>query len=685
MTRAKDISKIVTDANLSGTLDVTGNLTVGDGDSWRTAEKTVQIRNTTLFDSTFGYGALAHNYYIDSSGTPRYTASDDAMLLQMDGNFKFRLADSGTSGDAVTLRFGMQIANNGDISFYEDTGSTPKFFWDASTERLGIGHSSPNVTLHVQGANVSSGDANHNVVIDDTTSMAQGVGGGIVFRGNYGSGLTNGGFIQTEKSNATSGNYAFDLVLGSRTNGSSPAERMRIDSSGNVGIGTQSPDRTLVVKTADGDGIGIENAAGNQYRLAVTSDDAFAAIDSGTAERLRITSAGKVGIGTTSPNTTLTTNSASEAVGISAQSTTTGSFIGFKDATSTNWYYNHVGAVGDNLKFTTAGGERMRINSSGNVGIGTNSPDSKLDVATGANGVIFRYDAASTFLQILPEDTGGDISLRYRANSGSAPDLLFKNDGGTERMRITEGGNVGIGTSSPVLPLDVNGSAQVSGRMLVGSVGSGGGVGQGYQFAGDGNTGMYQDAYDQLQFSTNNAERMRLDSNGSLLLGTTDEIIWTDASGEGIVLYRGEAFQVARNSDSCVQLNRQGTDGQIQAFAKSGTQVGNISVTGSATAFNTSSDHRLKENVTADWDATTRLKQLNPVRFNFIADADTTVDGFLAHEVQSVVPEAITGTHNEVDADGNPVYQGIDQSKLVPLLVKTIQELEARIVALETA
>jgi hypothetical protein len=123
--------------------------------------------------------------------------------------------------------------------------------------------------------------------------------------------------------------------------------------------------------------------------------------------------------------------------------------------------------------------------------------------------------------------------------------------------------------------------------------------------------------------------------------------------------------------------------------------------------YNTSSDYRLKENVTTSWDATTRLKQLKPSRFNFIADADTTVDGFLAHEVQEIVPEAINGTKdavevwqdgeelpdgvsvgdNKLDDDGNtiPVMQGIDQSKLVPLLVKTIQELEARITALENA
>ena len=82
--------------------------------------------------------------------------------------------------------------------------------------------------------------------------------------------------------------------------------------------------------------------------------------------------------------------------------------------------------------------------------------------------------------------------------------------------------------------------------------------------------------------------------------------------------------------------------------------------------------------------ATERLKQLKPSRFNFIRDADTTVDGFLAHEVQDIVPEAITGAKDAVDADGNPQYQGIDQSKLVPLLVATIQELEARIAALES-
>ena len=134
------------------------------------------------------------------------------------------------------------------------------------------------------------------------------------------------------------------------------------------------------------------------------------------------------------------------------------------------------------------------------------------------------------------------------------------------------------------------------------------------------------------------------------------------------------------------------TDYQV-IFYRAGSIVGSIQTSLSATSFVTSSDSRLKENVTDITDATDRLKKLNPVKFNFISDADTTLDGFLAHEVQSIVPEAVTGTKDQTekytDDDGKEqtriVPQGIDQAKLVPLLVKTIQELEARITALESA
>ena len=120
-----------------------------------------------------------------------------------------------------------------------------------------------------------------------------------------------------------------------------------------------------------------------------------------------------------------------------------------------------------------------------------------------------------------------------------------------------------------------------------------------------------------------------------------------------------------------------------------GTARGSITTNASSTSYNTTSDYRLKENVELLAGATERLSQIPVHRFNFIG-SDATVDGFLAHEVQAIVPECVTGTKDEVDADGNPVYQGIDQSKLVPLLTAALQEalseiesLKARVTALE--
>jgi hypothetical protein len=179
----------------------------------------------------------------------------------------------------------------------------------------------------------------------------------------------------------------------------------------------------------------------------------------------------------------------------------------------------------------------------------------------------------------------------------------------------------------------------------------------------------------ETTFSTNSIERMRINSSGNVGIGETSITARLHIKANGDTTTPCVINNTAAGAESRNQIQ----------FQRNGTIVGSITSTASATAYNTSSDYRLKENVVTDWDATTRLKQLKPSRFNFIVDADKTVDGFLAHEVQDIVPEAITGTKDAVDSEGNPKYQGIDQSKLVPLLVKTIQELEARITTLENA
>jgi hypothetical protein len=247
---------------------------------------------------------------------------------------------------------------------------------------------------------------------------------------------------------------------------------------------------------------------------------------------------------------------------------------------------------------------------------------------------------------------------------------------------MADDGKVGIGTTNPdgALTIQATGASDIT-----------------YKYT-DGNTKAFS-KFDNLDFTfkegtvgndayaffTANTERMRIDSSGNVLMGSTS----TSYS------YQTNSFRWVAGVSVLCSRNTTADTNQIAFFNPNGA-VGSINTNGSATAYNTSSDYRLKENVDYDFDATTRLKQLKPARFNFIADADTTVDGFIAHEVSDIVPEAITGEKDATkvqdvyDDDGNvtgtetvPDYQGIDQSKLVPLLVKTIQELEARITALE--
>jgi len=215
--------------------------------------------------------------------------------------------------------------------------------------------------------------------------------------------------------------------------------------------------------------------------------------------------------------------------------------------------------------------------------------------------------------------------------------------------------------------------------------------------------------------TTSGTERMRLSSAGHLYFSTGGTDPSGSQTGVRISGINGQNFFISANG---------GTSGYDQfAIFNGNGRVGSITTENSGTSFTTSSDHRLKENVVYNWDATTRLKQLKPARFNFIVDADTTVDGFLAHEAQAVVPECVSGTHNGTKTLTNVVLssggivlsggisqsdwtagksattypsdstwaaehvvadmQGIDQAKIVPLLVKAIQELEARIATLE--
>ena len=177
-----------------------------------------------------------------------------------------------------------------------------------------------------------------------------------------------------------------------------------------------------------------------------------------------------------------------------------------------------------------------------------------------------------------------------------------------------------------------------------------------------------------MQFSINSTEAMRIDTDGRLLVGTTspfsDNFSMSIAapSSKGCIVYKAPD---EKNHSAAGFLN------------SSGTLVGKIVITQDSTLYQTSSDYRLKTDAQPMTGASARVQALNPVNFEWIANGSRT-DGFLAHEAQAVVPECASGTKDAVGKDGKPEYQGIDQSKLVPLLTAALQEALTRIEALES-
>jgi hypothetical protein len=272
----------------------------------------------------------------------------------------------------------------------------------------------------------------------------------------------------------------------------------------------------------------------------------------------------------------------------------------------------------------------------------------------------------------------GDATPQWEITGpeASAEDQMLLHTGGSERMRIASGGNVGIGTSAPTELLHLN----ANNPEFTMQAATDGGECAIYFKDDDGNKDgriTYRTDYSGqtdnfMSFFTNNSEKVRIDGSGKVNIGTS--------AVDGFL-------QVKHNNNADVLLmlhDTSGAGGTAVRFKVNGSTVGSIANSASGTSFNTTSDHRLKEGVEDMTGAIDRVKALAPKRFNFIADPDTTVDGFLAHEAQAVVPEAITGTHNEVDTDGNAVMQGIDQSKLVPLLTGALREAITKIETLET-
>jgi hypothetical protein len=372
--------------------------------------------------------------------------------------------------------------------------------------------------------------------------------------------------------------------------------------------------------------------------------------------------------------------------------------------------------------------EQMRLTSTSlytasgiNVGIGLSSPSSKLDVSgvislqgttlptAGTARLFSRSSDSGLYIQSATGGTtyllDGSQNTMYAATSTSHQWSISN----SIKMTLDSSGNLGLGvTPSARLTVGTSTSSYAQ-QFRVGNATTDGFesiYNEAYSLSagGAGSQEFYADVEYRLYsggvgaktgviawhtaISGTRAERMQINQSGNLLVGTT-----TFSSGQNGVLMRGTS---GGYTDEVLQTRTAGTGStSATGFYNDNGRVGTISTSGTSTAYNTSSDYRLKEDWVAVADASTRVNALKPVNFAWKVDGSR-VDGFLAHEVAEVVPEAITGEKDAVelidikDEEGNvtgqeerPVYQGIDQSKLVPLLTAALQEALAEINSLK--
>lgn len=258
----------------------------------------------------------------------------------------------------------------------------------------------------------------------------------------------------------------------------------------------------------------------------------------------------------------------------------------------------------------------------------------------------------------------GLSGLRYASDSSGVLQILTGT--GVIAATIDASQNVGIGTSSPGAKLDVNkGSAGVLANFTDG-------VNTNFQISTSGFVATVGPTAGSttLAFQTGGTERARFDSSGRLLVNTTSAL--------GSARFVVEQDTTTANPMSVSNPKSVAGSDYAIIFYRAGNIVGSVQTSLSATQFVTSSDYRLKENIAPMTGALNKVAQLKPCSYNWKLDGEAS-QGFIAHELQEVVPECVTGEKDAVDADGKPKYQGIDTSFLVATLTAAIQELKAEL------
>jgi hypothetical protein len=565
----------------------------------------------------------------------------------------FAIYDGAEYGGSTKNLF--TITKGNDISFYDDTGSTQALFWDASAERLGIGTTSPTSKLHVFGgssgtdvdvaafksntgafaikcSNLAAANPTWTLRTFSAEPLAFGQGTSESARfdgsGNFGIGTTSptktlhvyhattnrpalvesgdADALIEFKDNSTSnapavGATGDNLII---QTGSSATERVRIDSSGNVGIGATSMDSNLHIidgttqvniEATTGDAtLKLESTGNNYWNIFNDQSDArkLKFEDNGNGVALTIQRDGKVGIGTSSPDAKLDISVAKSATrptlgagtqlliestantgAFTAMSILGGNSSGASQINLGDVNDENVGQIGyyhadNSMRFVVNANERARIDSSGNVGIGTTSPSSALHVSAGDGSAELTLARTGTY--------ASSWSLKpFNAD-------FFIRESGTDRVTFKAGGNVGIGTTSPARQVHLHDASGDNNLHITNST-TGATATDGFSLVSQSSTNdvlFNQREVANMRFFTSGSERMRIDSSGNVLVGTTSvDVANQTGTTQGVRIAGADNIQAA-STGVAAYFNKLSTDGDIVEFRKSGTAVGSIGTNG---------------------------------------------------------------------------------------------------------
>jgi hypothetical protein len=591
--------------------------------------------------------------------------------------------------------------------YVRNAATNADFFTIRGDGNVGIGTTSPAAKLHVQ----SGSEAIRVNTANENTYMS------------FGGTRAMFGYARIDATDVTciQGSTGKGIVFCTDNSAFGSGEKARITASGNVGIGTDSPAQKTHLSGAGTQYLRVENTLNSVVTDFGTTSTGSTIINrsahpmsffTNSTERMRIDSVGNVGIGTTSPDQKLEVDGGIKVTNnFTGETSANSGYFDFVPATSTA-RITTKGTDGSTLgKFEilqqasdgSPNATPFTIDANSNVGIGTTSPDVKLDVTeaydTVAN-VLSNGSYAAKFSSsgsgnagraqgILLSGQNGNIRgvalLAEAKNTGNAHDFVIATSAATstptERMRITSSGNVGIGTTtvgqfaSTNVGLTVDSGNDYSGIAVTdGSTTST--LAQGFS-----TTYLYNQANGSMLFGTNNTERMRITSSGNVLIGTTDVSLFNNnssgANSNGALITASGEMQVARYGGTCLYLNRMADDGSALNFYNRGALEGYINTTQSGVSLVSVSDQRLKENITDSGDAGSTIDSIQVRQFDWIANGKHEDYGFVAQELANAVPDVVYTGEDEDET------MGVDYSKLVPMLIKEIQTLRNRVAQLE--